>query len=265
MATPLIPFCGLPPIPAEIWQRWLLHPAVLLVLAALPLLALATAGRHWPVRERSCFLAGVLILALALVSPLCALSVALFTARASQHMVLLIVSAPLLAIGLPAAWRRSPTRAWWLGRRQRSGVAAVLPALVFATLLWGWHVPAIYDATFRSDLAYWAMHLSLLASALPLWIQLLSPGRTLVMGHVLAAFATFMQMGLLGALLTLAPSPLYTAHLTSTQAWGLTPLMDQQLGGLIMWVPGCAAFLLAILWTLKRTLSDRVRQPRPAG
>lgn len=251
---PYIPFCGIPPIPEEIWQRWVLDPLLLGVLALGPLAAWR--HRRAPGRggARVCFLLGWTALALALISPLCALSVALFSARATQHMVLLVIAAPLLAAGLPSVVGSAlydRLRGWTRNTR-----ATALPATAFAALLWIWHVPAMYDATFRSDLTYWAMHGSLLAAALPLWVQLLQPGGTQLLQRLLLGFATFMQMGLLGALLTLSPGLLYEAHVTTTLAWGMAPLADQQLGGLIMWVPGCGSLLLAMLVCIHRGLRD---------
>src|SRR5690606_14213364 len=179
------------------------------------------------------------------------LSVALFSARATQHMVLLVIAAPLLALALPSVLGAAAMRRLY----HRS---AAIPALAFAALLWGWHVPALYDATFRRDLAYWSVHVSLLAAALPLWMQLLQPGSGQMLARTLAGFGTFMQMGLLGALLTLSPTLLYESHLTTTLAWGLAPVTDQQLGGLIMWIPGCTSLLLAMLYGIYRGLRDAV-------
>ena len=97
------------------------------------------------------------------------------------------------------------------------------------------------------------MHVTLFGSSILLWRELLDhpPQRT---GQVLAAGAlTFVHMGLLGAVLTLADRPLFMRHLTSTQVWGLSPLQDQQLGGSLMWVPGHRIFLV-----------DRAALPEPA-
>lgn len=249
-----IPFCGTPPIPAEIWQRWLLEPVLLVVLALVLAAGLHAMRRRASRGMRATFIAGWSLASLALVSPLCALSVALFSARATQHMVMLVIAAPLLALALPdllGSHLHDRVQRWLA-----PPVRALLPALAFAVLLWAWHVPVLYDATFTSDLAYWAMHLSLLAAALPLWLQLLQPGPAGLLPRMLLGFATFMQMGLLGALLTLSPTLLYEAHVTTTLAWGLDPLADQQLGGLIMWIPGCSSLLLALLWSLVRTLRE---------
>lgn len=248
-----IPFCGLPPIPDALWQRWILDPVLLAALALALGWSLQRARHRWNGRQRGCFVLGWSVLTLALVSPLCALSVALFSARATQHMLLLVVAAPLLAVALPAV-SGDALNARLFGWMRRAGAA--VPALAFAALLWAWHVPALYDATFRSDTAYWAMHVSLFAAALPLWMQLLQPGSAQLLVRTLLGFATFMQMGLLGALLTLSPALLYEAHVTTTLAFGLSPLADQQLGGLIMWIPGCSSLLLAMLLGVHRSLRD---------
>lgn len=249
-----VPFCGLPPIPADLWQRWTLQPLLLGALVLVIALSWPGLRRNGTRAQRTAFIAGWTVLGLALVSPLCALSVALFAARASQHMLLLVVAAPLLALGLPAAL--GPRLTWRLAHWSRTPWRRMVPASLFAALLWAWHLPVLYDATFRSDLAYWSMHLSLLAAALPLWLHLLQPGRDGLLERLLQGFATFMQMGLLGALLTLSPALLYDAHVTTTLAWGLAPLADQQLGGLIMWIPGCASLLLAMLYAIHRALRD---------
>lgn len=258
-----VPFCGLPPIPMELWQRWTLQP--LLLIALVLVLALSWPGlrRNGTGAQRAAFMAGWTVLALGLVSPLCAVSVALFAARASQHMLLLVVAAPLLALGLPAVLGPGLTRR--LAHWSRTPLRSALPASLFAALLWAWHLPVLYDATFRSDLVYWTMHLSLLAAALPLWLQFLQSRRDGLLARMLLGFATFMQMGLLGALLTLSPALLYEAHVATTLAWGLTPLADQQLGGLIMWIPGCTSLLLAMLIGIHRALRDAVSPADPVA
>lgn len=134
---------------------------------------------------------------------------------------------------------------------------------VFFLALWYWHMPVPYDATFGSTGVYWTMHLTLFGSSIVLWRELIDhPARQTA--QVLAAGTlSFMQMGLLGAVLTLADRPMFQWHLTTTQVWGLTPLQDQQLGGAIMWVPGIALFL----WIAVRSLAymwQSVERTRPA-
>ena len=90
------------------------------------------------------------------------------------------------------------------------------------------------------------MHLTLFGSAVALWRALLRSPRHSSGDALLAGVLTSMQMGFLGAVLTTASRPLYFRHLTTTQIWGLTPLQDQQLGGILMWVPGIVLFLWAV-------------------
>ena len=225
-----IPYCGVAPLPGTLLERFNLDPVliVLLVLAASWHLARRPHAR-WQAS------AGWALVAAALISPLCALSVSLFSARIAQHMVLLLTAAPLLALSLPAP------------RIERQRAHIWLSALAFVLALWYWHMPTPYQATFDSTLVYWLMHVTLFGSGLLLWHALLTAGRPHTPDALAVALMTSMQMGLLGAVLALASRPLFFSHLTTTQVWGLTPLEDQQLGGVIMWVPGIALFLWATL------------------
>ena len=233
-----IPYCGAAPVPGAV--AWNLDPLLVAILVA-------GAGAHlWAMRRDppsrvAAVAAGWALLAALFISPLCNLSVALFSARVAQHMLLTLAAAPLIALGLPAVARRGP----------------LTPACAFAAVLWFWHLPRPYDAAFASDAVYWAMDLSLLAAALGLWAALLRPG-VRPAAVLAAALLTSLQMSLLGALLSFAPQPLFQVHLATTAPWGLTPLHDQQLGGALMWVPGgflFAAVLAAVLY--------RVMLPRP--
>ncbi len=206
-------YCGPAPNPAELLGRWNFDPAALLVILLLALWA----GRSRPGA------AALVVLAIALVSPLCALSSALFSARVVHHVLLVAMAAPLLALARPA---RVPT-----------GVG--LPFLVATAALWFWHAPAPYDAALEHVGLYWLMQASLLGSAWLFWRAAFS--RPAGSGAPWVLFA-YMAMGLLGALLTFAPRPLYGAHAMGPLLWGMDPLADQQLGGLLMWVPAGLPF-----------------------
>src|SRR6056297_2428630 len=146
---PYVPFCGVPPLPAELWTRWTFDP---FLLAGLSLFLVAG---HRLATDRRRFLLAWGLVALLFVSPLCAASMALFSARVGQHILLALLAAPLMASALPALRARS------------------LPiAGVFALLFWGWHAPVPYQATLESDVVYWAMHLSLFGAALALFSAL---------------------------------------------------------------------------------------------
>jgi putative membrane protein len=242
----LIPYCGTPPQPSEILGRFNLDPVLissLLIMASLHVRAVWRSGVAGYVAG------GWLIAAGALISPLCALSVSLFAARIGQHMILILIAAPLIALGLP---RREPAR--W-----RSWTAAG----AFFGLLWFWHMPLPYEATFTSTPVYWSMHVTLFGSAVLLWREILHHSSEHSFEALAVGVLSSIQMGLLGAILTLADHPLFTPHLLTTQAWGFTPLEDQQLGGALMWVPGIGLFLWTSLRSLQR-LWDRLAKARPA-
>ncbi len=226
-------YCGPPALPEELWTRWNFEPGLLtgLVAAALIgvfLLRSATGGR------RVAFACAWLSAAILFVSPLCALTVSLFSARVGHHVLLTMAVAPLLALALPAHWGR------WMG---------LLPPLALSTIaLWLWHSPDIYTSAFSHPALYWAMQLSLLSSFTWLWLGLIRSASPL--GAGLAALTSAIQMGMLGALLVFAANPLYVPHFATTLAFGLSPLDDQQLGGLIMWVPANLPLLALVLWRL---------------
>jgi putative membrane protein len=218
-------------------SRFNLDPVLIGLLAAAALMHLW----YLPRREgRSLAGLGWAVASLALISPLCALSVSLFSARVGQHMVLILCAAPLLAIATPPVSLRWARRALWLA------------TFTFFVALWFWHMPAPYDATFQNTPIYWAMHLTLFGSAVALWRALLRSPREIGGDVLLAGALTSMQMGFLGAILTTASRALYFPHLATTQLWGLTPLQDQALGGVLMWVPGILLFLGAAIYALGR-------------
>jgi len=241
-ADPYVPYCGIPPIPGHL--TWNLDPVLIAVLVAVPVLY-AVGARVQPsdTQRRSCFYIGWAILVAALVSPLCNLSVALFSARVAQHMLLTLVAAPLIVLGQPGrmllpmlskgASLRLP--------QVRSGVLPIAATAGFAFSLWAWHLPGSYDATLRSDVVYWSMHVTTLGSAMLLWHALFDRFGGLS-SALLIGFGTTVQMSLLSALLTLAPRPLFVSHFGTTWPWGLSPLEDQQLGGVIMWTVGGTLF-----------------------
>ncbi len=243
MVGPL-PYCGAAPVPGELATRFNWDPVLLVVLFALAAGQLLILRNS---RQRRYSIWGWAFAAGAFVSPLCALSVALFSARIFQHMLLVLVAAPLLASALPAPMRG--------GSRVRLWGAATF----FFIALWFWHMPAPYQATFLSTPVYWAMHISLFGSAILLWRELLHGSREHLVDALVVGALSSMQMGLLGAVLTMASRPLFLWHMTTTQVWGLSPLEDQQLGGVFMWVPGIVLFL----WAGVRTL-ERLRAAVPA-
>lgn len=267
MSGQVIPYCGTPPTPGELLGRWNLDPVLLAALAGVAALyvlgarrsALSDDRRRW-------FYVGWGLTALALISPLCPLSVALFSARVGQHMLLTLICAPMVAAGRPL----DAFAALMGARPPTDGAAATAPlaAGLFAVLLWYWHAPGPYTATFDSTFAYWTMHVTVFGSALWLWTALIARLGARPAHALAAGLLSTVQMGLLGALITLSPRALYAPHFATAGLWGLSPLEDQQLGGALMWAPGCLAFLIAAaveLWALLEPRASRGLKPRTAS
>lgn len=233
MIAPVTAYCGTPAIPAEVWTSWNLDPVMMLALGALAVtLRVRIAGDA----RRSGYVA-VGLLGVIFLSPLCALSAALFSARVVHHVLLIAGVAPLLALAFPS---------------RRALPLSVLVA-INVIVLWLWHVPGIYTWAIGSIAGYWLMQVSLLGAALALWREVLrrnsDPG-----AGIAALLAMVAQMGMLGALIAFAPQALYPTHFYTTEIWGFSPLEDQQLAGLIMWVPAILPYLGAALVMVMRRL-----------
>lgn len=230
-----IAYCGRAAVPADFWMRWNGDP---LLLAALAGVALAVALGYS--RNARAGWAAIALLLVVFVSPLCALASALFSARVLHHVLLIAGVAPLLAVAFPLRRMGSPPLAALVGAN--------------AIILWVWHAPTVYAWGLATVPAYWLMQATLLGSSWLLWRAILQPATE--PGAALFALATTIaQMGLLGALIVFAPRPLYPVHLASTAAWGLTPLADQELAGLLMWVPALLPYLamgLRLAWSSMR-------------
>jgi len=238
-------YCGSPPSPEALWSLWNTDPVLLVALL------LIAAGGAWALRRADfkpqlSFAAAWTLAAVLFVSPICALTVALFSARVTHHAVLAMVLAPLLALSLPKSW----------GERVPLGAVLALSTIAF----WLWHAPDFYAAAFSHPAIYWAMQLSIIASFTGLWLGLL---RAPALATGLAALLSAIQMGLLGALLVFASQPLYLPHFATTLAFGLSPVDDQQLAGLIMWVPANLPLLALMMWRLLSLLGParEVRNP----
>ncbi|KQP43166.1 cytochrome c oxidase assembly protein [Pseudorhodoferax sp. Leaf274] len=232
---------SLPALPQDWWQAWSLAPATLLPL--LGLLAWLLVHRRKPLP-----LAGWTLLALALVSPLCRLAATLASAHMAQLMLLLAGMA-LLALG-------SSPRA----HMPRPGPAAA----VHGALLWLWHWPPLYAAVLEQPGLHVAALALLLASAWWFWRAVLLAPLPQRGAALLALLATMAHTGLLGALLTFAGQPLYTLQAAGARAWGLEPLQDQQLAGLLMWVVGALGYLLAAVALALRWFAPPARPVRDA-
>jgi cytochrome c oxidase assembly factor CtaG len=268
---------------AEIGTTWTWDPWVILPLALSGGLYAAGTVRLWRragigrgVRpgQAGCFALGWALLVLALVTPLHWLGERLFVAHMVEHEILMAASAPLLMVArpvgamlwaLPARGRRaagSLGRMPVLARTWAVLTNAPVATLVHGVALWAWHVPVLYEAALADPWIHWLQHLSFLSTALLFWRALLQ-GRERERAYgaaVFYLFATSLHTGFLGILLAVARQPIYPLQTGAAPEWGLTPLEDQQLAGLVMWIPAGlvyagAALALAGLW-IARSSSD---------
>jgi cytochrome c oxidase assembly factor CtaG len=213
-----------------------------LALAAGATLALARRARP------AALAAAVAAFLLALASPVATLADGtLFSAHMLQHLLLVLVVPPLLLLAVAPAAASGPRR---------------LPALAAWALgvgaMWLWHAPALCAAAAQSPLVQRVQQGSLLAMGTAFWWPILGPRRIAPLPSVIYLFGACTACTILGVAVSLSPvavCPIYASApdpLGVRGAWGLTPERDQQLGGLLMWVPGCVVYLIAILAMLRR-------------
>ena len=244
----------------DLWLGWSFEPGVTvpLVITACLYLRGARPARGVTRRQSVCFWAGWGSLAAALISPLHTLGEALFSAHMAQHEVLMLVAAPLLVLsrplvpmlwGLPLQWRRTAGQSAKTPLAQRFWRGLTCPFTawwIHAVALWIWHAPVLFQATLSSELVHALQHASFLFSALLFWWSLFyARGRAAYGLGVLYIFTTAVHTSILGALLTFARTVWYPAYGSRAVVWGLTPLEDQQVGGLLMWVPAGVVYLVA--------------------
>ncbi|MGH8728918.1 MAG: cytochrome c oxidase assembly protein [Burkholderiales bacterium] len=238
------------------FEPWLI--VLLAFTAGLYAIGLKNVARSRAVRSRGlAFYCGWTALVIALVSPLDEMGDRIFSAHMLQHEILMLIAAPLIVLSKPLgvfAWAMSVSlrfpitrpfqmrawRAFW-----RNLTTPLSAWILHAVVLWGWHAPALFEASLRDEALHVAQHASFFLSALLFWWALLKARSS----AALYLLTTMIHTGVLGALFTFAPVVLYPVYLGSSP----DPLEDQQLGGLIMWVPAGFILLfagLAFLWRL---------------
>ncbi len=269
--------------PHDLWSAWSFEPVTLVALGVTAVVYARGVHRVWSaagvgrgVRRRHAyaFAAGWILLALSQISPLHALGGVLFSAHMAQHEVLMTAAAPLLVLGRPLiafVWALSPRWRRIVGRwSARPTVATtwhvashpIAAFLIHGAAIWVWHIPSLYNATVTSDVMHAAQHLSFLITAVLFWWVVLEPlgTRGSAPMSVAVLYATVLHTGALGALLTLTSRVLYSVYATTTVPWGLRTVDDQQLGGIIMWVPGSFAYVIAGLVLVARMLHASERR-----
>lgn len=271
-----------PPAPHDLWTMWNVELWLLASLAFTAGLYLRGLRR---LRTRAgnfrgasgfqlaSFGLGMALLFVALISPVDALGEALTAAHMVQHMLLffaapfLVLAAPLPIFlwALPRRWRRGlggESKQFWIAQPWRLLTTPMVAWLAYALALWLWHAPTFYQAALEKPLIHDLEHFSFLASALLFWwVVFRRAPRTTSLGML---FTTMLHSGVLAALMTFSSQPWYAVYQDTTASWGLTPLEDQQLAGLLMWVPGSIGYLLAglglvALWLQRLETQEALR------
>jgi putative membrane protein len=253
-----------------VFEQWVFAPGIAIPLVASgALYARGTAllwrqagvghgVRRWQAGSFAC---GWLVTATALASPLHTLSEQLFWVHMVQHELLMAVAAPLLVLGrplVPMLWALPPRarvavgslarHRWWSSAWRV--VSSPLSAWVLQALaLWLWHLPVAFQATLDDERIHALQHVTFVATSLLFWWSLVHGSRRHASygAGIVYLFTTFVHTGALGALLTFSRVPWYPRYAATSLAFGLTPLEDQQLAGLIMWLPASTSYLVAAL------------------
>lgn len=230
----------------------------------------AGGGRGISRRDASAFALGWIVLAASLLAPIDGWAERSFAVHMVQHELLMVVAAPLIVLGRPLetwTWAVSPEARRFLGAAMKApplkaiGSLTTLPLaawIVHAVALWLWHVPMLFRAALADPLVHILQHACFFGSALAYWWSVFGRARQPKGSSVASLFTTMLHTSALGALLTFAPSPWYAG--AGAPTLGLSALEDQQLGGLVMWVPGGLAYLIAGLHQVRQWLL-----PRPAA
>ena len=276
---------------------WAFDPPLVLVIDLAVLYVLGARRTVTPARKRvaqrwrcGCFWASLAVLAIALASPIERLSADLFWVHMIQHVLLIVVAAPLFVLAAPwiRLWRCLPleTRRWLAGglshgertaplRAISRAVGRPVPSFIaFSVVLLGWHVPAFFDATLRSSTLHAFEHTLFFFTAVLFWkqvipsaplrIRLEAPQRVVyLIGGMIVSWA-------LAVVLALAPHPLYGYYADlSSRPGGISAMADQQLAAGIMWVPGSVTFLIVLFVYVHRWLVPQTPgstgAPRLAG
>jgi putative membrane protein len=238
-------------------SEWVGHPSIVLGLGAL-LFAYVWSASHSSrtarglvvsTRQVALFGLGLIVIYVSLASPLHDISERyLFTAHMVQHLLLTLVVPPLLLLGTPG-WMLSPLVRPGLVRRLAAWLTSPLIAFILFNVAFALsHLPALYDLTLENHGAHVVEHLIFMGTAVLMWWPILSPmpelPRIAAPVQILYVFFQTIPSSAVGALITLSESPLYQMYASAPRVFGLSALMDQQIGGALMWVGGGVYFLI---------------------
>ena len=250
-----------------LWTAWDWEPSIIAGCAALlAAYFFATRGAGDSPARKISFLAGTLLLLVDLVSPIDALGDAyLFSVHVLQHFLLALIIPPLWLLGVPQRLAESALRVPRIARAERILSNPYLAWSLGVGTMLVWHVPPLFNAALANDALHIFQHLSFLVTGVIFWWPILGPiaaRRLPPLPAMVYLFSACTGCSLLGALCTFSPPGAYPVYLNPEDTlhilplirdnWGLDPRSDQQLGGLLMWVPGCLVYLSAILASFVR-------------
>jgi putative membrane protein len=262
------------------WNSWFTDPAVAIIIGVAAALYLGGLARmlsrpaaRWPVSKwRVVSFAGALgVIGFALLSPIDAFAEKLFSVHMAQHLMLVLLAAPLIAVSnahLVYLWLLPLHARRWTGRTiigipgvkyaAHTNVTAWVVCAAFVGSLWFWHAPATYDWALANKWGHASEHLVLLATSTAFWRVVVTSGeRRLSPGMmVLMVSLVGLQGSFLAALITFAPKPLYAAYAANS-------IDDQALGGVLMCIPASFLYLGSTIWALSRMLNgEKLRAAR---
>jgi putative membrane protein len=269
--------------PSDLAGAWTFEPALVVALAVTALVhrrGRTRLGRRIArpreKRRTAAFYGGLLVLAAALMSPLDALASTLFSGHMTQHLLLMLVAAPLLVYarpsaalvaGLPAGVRDVIRRSGLRGPNAQHGLHGRASALsnpvvvwiVGTVALWAWHMPALYEAALAHEPLHVLEHASFFGASVLFWSVVFASGTRRGLPRPLAivlVFASGVQGSALGAVLLFASTPLYEVHEAGARLWDVSPLADQQLAGALMWSPPALMYIVVMGWLLVRWFAE---------
>ena len=263
--------------PQDLWSAWSFEPwviAALMLTTVLYVRGLSRSKLRPAKLQIASFTTGMAALVVSLLSPLHRLGSELFSAHMTQHELLMLIVAPVLVMArpgtallwaFPLSWRARFAAAVHLPLIARSwaGICSPIAAwLIHGLALWLWHFPPLFQATLQSEWVHALQHASFLGTALLFWWALIQGhgGRMSYGAAVAYVFTTAVHTSILGALLTCSSRLWYPVYQGRTAVWGLSALQDQQLGGLIMWVPAGLVYIAIGLWLFAGWLRESERR-----
>ncbi len=262
--------------PPDAWKVLDLHVSVLVGMAVfigLYIRAVTTWRKRYrwsptPVESWRawCFGIGQLVLFVSLNGPLHHLSdFYLFSAHMVQHLLLNLVWAPLTVVAIPPWLAEAALRVRWFRRVSDSVSSLRVKFILYNGVLYFWHIPTMYDAALKYHNLHIVEHLGFMGTAIIAWVGLLCSAPSLPRPHRLAQllylFLMSLPMKLLGAIITLSTTVIYTGYLDAPRIAGITPIMDQGYGGLLMWLPGGLVIWASMIYVFAKWVQEEKARP----